>query len=289
MEYLVHILIMINIYIILVLSANLLIGLSNLLTLCQAAFYGIGAYLTALALMTLGLTLLPALLFAVLITAILGFLLGYVSIRFKGDYFVLATLGFQIIIYSILYNWISVTRGPYGIPGIPSPVFLGIFKVSSIYQFFILSGVLSLLTIGIFYKFIHSPFGRALRAMKDDKPALVSLGRNVRKLKIQTFVIASLFAAVSGFLYATYITYIDPTSFSLDESIFIVTAVLIGGTGNVKGPVLGAIFVVILPEILRFVGMPDNVAANMRMIIYGLTLILLMMFRPQGIAGKNRI
>jgi len=260
MEYFVHILIMINIYIILVLSANLLVGLANLLTLGQAAFYGIGAYF-----------------------------LGYVSIKFEGDYFVLATLGFQIIIYSILYNWISITKGPYGIPGIPSPEFLGIFKVSSIYNFFVLSSILSLLTMGIFYRFTHSPFGRVLRAMKDDKLALVSLGRNVRKLKIQTFVIASLFAAVSGFIYATYITYIDPTSFSLDESIFIISAVLIGGTGNVKGPVLGAAFVVILPELLRFVGMPDAVAANMRMIIYGLCLILLMMYRPQGIAGKNRI
>jgi len=289
MEYLVHILIMINIYIILVLSANLLVGFANLLTLGQAAFYGIGAYITALALMHLGLTLVPALLFAVLVTAIIGFLLGYISIKFEGDYFVLATLGFQIIIYSVLYNWISVTRGPYGIPGIPSPVFLGIFKVSSISSFFILSSILSLISIVMFYRFTHSPFGRVLRAMKDDKSALISLGRNVRKLKIQTFVIASVFAAVSGFIYASYITYIDPTSFSLDESIFIISAVLIGGTGNVKGPVLGAIFVVILPELLRFVGMPDAVAANMRMIIYGLCLILLMMYRPQGIAGKARI
>ncbi len=168
MEYLVHILIMINIYIILVLSANLLVGFANLLTLGQAAFYGIGAYITALALMHLGLTLVPALLLAVLVTAIIGFLLGYVSIKFEGDYFVLATLGFQIIIYSVLYNWISVTKGPYGIPGIPSPEFLGIFKVSSIYNFFILSSILSLLTIVIFYRFTHSPFGRVLRAMKDD-------------------------------------------------------------------------------------------------------------------------
>lgn len=289
MEYIVHIIIMINIYIILVLSSNLLVGLANLLSLAQAAFYGIGAYLTALALMTLGLSLVPALIFAILITTVIGFLLGYVSIKFEGDYFVLATLGFQIIIYTVLYNWISVTKGPYGIPGIPSPDFLGIFKIKSIFQYFILSSTLSLLTTGVFYGFIHSPFGRVLRALKDDKLALVSLGRNIKKLKIQTFVIASLFAAVSGFIYATYITYIDPTSFTLDESIFIISAVLIGGTGNVKGPVLGAIFVVILPEILRFIGMPEAIAANMRMVIYGLALILLMLYRPQGIAGRTKI
>lgn len=289
MEYFIHILIIINIYIILTLSSNLLVGLVNLLSLGQAAFYGIGAYITVLALMKLDLSLIPALLLAVVITGLIAWLLGKISIRFEGDFFVLVTLGFQIIIYSILYNWISVTRGPYGIPGIPSPKLFSIFKVENIYNYLILSTVLSIITILFFYKMIHSPFGRALRAMKDDKLALVSLGRDVNRLKTKTFVLAATFAAISGFVYATYISYIDPTSFNLDESIFIISAVLIGGTGNIKGPVLGAVFVVILPEILRFVGLPDNMAANMRMIIYGLSLILLMLYRPQGIAGINKI
>jgi len=289
MEYIVHILIIIYIYIILTVSSNLLVGLANLLSLGQAAFYGIGAYITVLALMQLGLSLIPALLLAMLVTGIIAYLLGYVSIKFEGDYFVLATLGFQIIIYSILYNWISVTKGPYGIPGIPAPKLFGFLGIDGIYGYLILSTLLMFITIGVFYKLIHSPFGRTLRAMKDDKLALTSLGRNVKKIKIQTFVLAASFAALSGFLYATYISYIDPTSFNLDESIFIISAVLIGGTGNIKGPVLGAVFVVILPEILRFVGLPDAVAANLRMIIYGLALILLMMYRPQGIAGTNKI
>jgi len=289
MEYIIHILIIINIYIVLTVSANLLVGLANLLSLGQAAFYGIGAYLTALALMQFGLPLIPALLFSMLITGLIAFLLGYISIKFEGDYFVLATLGFQIIIYSILYNWITVTKGPYGIPGIPAPKLLNSFKIDSIYLFLILSSILMGITVSIFYKLIHSPFGRVLKAMKDDKIALISLGRNVTRLKIITFVLAASFAALSGFLYATYISYIDPTSFNLDESIFIVSAVLIGGTGNLKGPILGAVFVVILPEILRFVGLPDSIAANLRMIIYGLSLVLLMLYRPQGIAGTNKI
>jgi branched-chain amino acid transport system permease protein len=116
---------MINIYIILTVSANLIVGLANLLSLGQAAFYGIGAYITAWALMSLGLTLLPALLLSMLITALTGFIIGIIALRLKDDYFILATLGFQIIIYTVLYNWISVTRGPYGIPGIPSPELIG--------------------------------------------------------------------------------------------------------------------------------------------------------------------
>ena len=289
MDYFIHILIIINIYIILTVSSNLLVGLANLLSLGQAAFYGVGAYLTVLALMKLGFTLIPAILFAVILTALLALVLGYISIRFEGDYFVLATLGFQIIIYTVLYNWITVTRGPYGIPGIPPPALFGKLKIDSIYLFLVFSSLLSVLSIGFFYRLIHSPFGRALRAMKDDKLALLSLGRNIRSLKIKTFVLAAAFAALAGFLYATYISYIEPTSFNLDESIFIVSAVLIGGTGNIKGPVLGAVFVVILPEILRFVGLPDSIAANMRMIIYGLSLIVLMYYRPQGIAGNIKL
>lgn len=289
MEYLVHIVIIVNIYIILTVSANLLVGLANLLSLAQAAFYGIGAYLTVLALILLGLPLIPSILFAVVLTGLLALLLGYITIKFEGDYFVLATLGFQIIIYSILFNWISITRGPYGIPGIPSPKLFAVLEVTSIYHFLILSSVLAAFTSWFFYKLIHSPFGRTLRALKDDKLALIALGRNAVNLKIQTFVLAATFAAISGFIYATYITYIDPTSFNLDESIFIISAVLIGGTGNIKGPILGAVFVVILPEILRFVGLPDSIAANMRMIIYGLSLVLLMLYRPQGIAGVNKL
>lgn len=288
MNYLLHILIMINIYIILTVSANLIVGLANLLSLGQAAFYGIGAYITAWALMSLGLTLLPALLLSMLITALTGFIIGIIALRLKDDYFILATLGFQIIIYTVLYNWISVTRGPYGIPGIPSPELFGLFKVDGILAFFVLSSILSLGVVLIFRKLIYSPFGRALRAMRDDSIALLAMGRNTTKLKTQAFTIASGFSAISGFLFAAYITYIDPTSFNLDEAIFIISAVLIGGTGNIRGPVIGAIFVVVLPEALRFVGMPDSIAANMRMIIYGLILIILMMFRRQGLAGDYK-
>jgi branched-chain amino acid transport system permease protein len=277
---------MINIYIILTTSANLVVGMVNLLSICQAAFYGIGAYITALALMVLGLPLIPALLLAMSLTSILGYIIGFASLRLKGDYFVLATLGFQMIIYNIMYNWISLTKGPYGIPGIPSPEMFIFIHISGELGFFILSLLLMSCVLFLFYRLIHSPFGRALKGIRDDEISMLVLGRNVALLKRQAFTIASAFSALSGFIFAIYITYINPTSFSLDESIFIVSAVLIGGTGNLKGPMVGAIFVVLIPELLRFIGLPDNLAANMRMIIYGLTLCLFMYFRPQGIAGQ---
>lgn len=286
MEYIIHLVILINIYVILTTSTNLLVGLTNLLSLGQAAFYGIGAYLTVLALMYFELSLIPTLIFAMLGTGILSLVIAYPSIRLKEDYFILATLGFQLIVYTVLYNWIDVTKGPFGIPGIPAPVLFGNFAISGLYSYLILSTVLVAIVIFIFYRLINSPFGRNLRGIRDDELAMKALGKNVLLLKIQVFVISSAFIAISGFLFATYVSYIDPTSFSIDESIFILSALILGGLGNIRGPVLGAVFVILLPEALRFLGLPDSIAANMRQIIYGIAIILVMRYRPQGIAGK---
>jgi branched-chain amino acid transport system permease protein len=122
--------------------------------------------------------------------------------------------------------------------------------------------------------------------VRDDELSIQALGRNVTSLKIWAFVVSSGLIGISGLLYASYVSYIDPTSFNLDEAIFILSAVIIGGTGNIKGPIIGAIFVVVLPELLRFVGLPDSIAANFRQIIYGLMIIILMRMRPQGLAGE---
>ncbi|MFW5806002.1 MAG: branched-chain amino acid ABC transporter permease [Bacteroidales bacterium] len=286
MDYLIHILIMINIYVIITISTNLMVGLANLITLGQAAFYGIGAYMGAWSLMGLGLPLIPTLLLAMFVSGLFGYLLGLAAVRLKGDYFILGTLGFQMIVFTILYNWIKLTKGPYGIPGIPSPKLFGSFEISGTYHYLILSLALAVIVGVVSYMLIKSPFGRTLRAMRDDQLSLMTLGRNIKKLKIQTVVIAAAFTAISGVIYASYISYIDPTSFNLDEAIFIISAVIIGGTGNIKGPVIGAVFVVVLPELLRFVGMPDSVAANMRMVIYGLSIVILMYIRPQGLLGE---
>ncbi len=289
MDYFIHIIILINIYVILATSTNLLVGLGNMLSLGQAAFYGVGAYLSVAALMVFNWPLLPALLFAMIGTGIISLIIAYPSLRLKGDYFVLATLGFQLIVFTVLYNWVSVTRGPFGISGIPSPRLWSGLDVSGLWPFLILSSSFSILVVLVFTGLIYSPFGRALRGIRDDELSMKALGKNVTSFKIQAFFISSAFIALAGFLYATYVSYIDPTSFTLDESIFILSALIVGGLGNIKGPVIGALFVVILPEALRFVGLPDSIAANLRQIIYGLALIILMNYRPQGLAGNYSI
>ena len=286
MEYVFHIVIMLNIYIMLVLSANLTIGMANLLTMCQAAFYGIGAYIGTFFLMKFHVPLLVILAAVALVTGLFSFVVSYASVKLKGDYFVLATMGFQLIVYTILYNWISVTRGPYGIPGIPGIRLFGVWELSGIYAFLVLSIVMAAVVILLFNSLHDSPYGRELKAIKADELMVQSMGRDTVQAKSWAFFISAAVTGAAGVLYASYVSYIDPTSFTLDESIFIISALFIGGIGNVKGPVFGALFVVLLPELLRFVGLPDAVAANLRQIIYGLSLILVVYFRPQGLFGK---
>ncbi|HIE05629.1 MAG TPA: branched-chain amino acid ABC transporter permease [bacterium (Candidatus Stahlbacteria)] len=287
MNYLLHILIMLCIYGILALSLNLLIGYAGLLSLAHAAFYGIGAYASTLLMVRLGLNFFPALLIGLLISGSLALLIAYPSLRLKGDYFVLASLGFQIIVFSILYNWIGLTRGPYGIPGIPRPTIFG-FEFNSLISYFFLTAVVFILIFLLSLHLCQSPFGRALKSLREDEIAAKVMGKDVSSLKIWVFITAAGLAAVSGSLYAGYITYIDPTSFTLDESIFIIAIVLMGGSGNLKGPLAGVLFMIILPEFLRFLGLPDTIAPNVRQMIYGLLLILLMRYRPQGLAGEYR-
>lgn len=286
MDYILHILIMISIYSILCMAANMLTGLTGKMSLAYAAFYGIGAYITALCVLYFDFNVLLSFLLILLVNAILALIIALPSLRLKGDYFILATLGFQIIIYTILYNWTSVTRGPFGISGISSPKIIGNLHLNDNFAYFVFATAVAVLLGILFYTLIHSPFGRVLRALKDDEVALLSLGRNVNYYKVLSFVVCSSFSGLAGYIYATYISYIDPTSFTLDESIFILTALLIGGTGNIKGPVLGAVLVVLLPEALRFVGLPDNIAAPMRQIIYGVILVWVVFYRKKGLAGN---
>ncbi|MBR4792761.1 MAG: branched-chain amino acid ABC transporter permease [Bacteroidaceae bacterium] len=278
---------MLNIYILLVLSANLTIGMANLLTMCQAAFYGIGAYIGTYFLMQFHCPLILILAIVSVVTGLFSFLVSYASVKLKGDYFVLATMGFQLIVYTILYNWTSVTRGPYGIPGIPGIKLFGILQIQGVYAYLGLSFAIMFLGILLFKYLLESPYGRVLRAIKANEDVVRSLGRNVTAIKSWAFFISAAVAGIAGVIYASYVSYIDPTSFTLDESIFIISALFIGGIGNVAGPVIGSLFVVLLPEILRFVGLPDSIAANLRQIIYGLSLILIVHYRPQGLFGKT--
>ena len=276
---------MICIYVILAQSLNLVIGYTGLLSIAHAAFYGIGAYSAALMSLKLETPFLINLVCAGGISSLAGALIGFPSLRVKGDYFVIVTFGFQVIVFSILNNWVSFTGGPMGLPGIPQPVIFG-WQISSHIEFLILAGVLAGVVFLISHRIIKSPFGRILQAIREDEVFALAAGKNIAAYKVSVFMVSSAMAAIAGVIYAHYISFIDPTSFTVMESIFIISIVIIGGAGSLWGPIVGAVLLVMLPEILRFVGMPSSIAANMRQILYGGLLVAFMMWRPQGLVGK---
>jgi branched-chain amino acid transport system permease protein len=231
-----------------------------------------------------GLEFMPALLCSVVAAALLAVVVSRPALRLRGDYFVLATLGFQIIFFSLLQNWAEVTQGTNGIAGVPVASVLG-FELSTNQRYLAATVLIAAGTIGTTWCLAHSPFGRLLQACRDDEFAAASLGKNVGLIRTTAFVLASALAAVPGVLFAGYFRYVDPSSFTLSESIFIVCIVVVGGAGSFWGPVVGALLLVTLPESLRFLQLPEAVAASIRQIAYGGLLVILMRLRPQGIFG----
>jgi len=297
MSYLLHLLIYFNIYAIVALSLNMIVGYSGLLTLAHAGYFAVGSYSYALATTVMGWGFIPALLLGVAVSALLSLATSLPAWRFSGDFFVMISLAVQALLYSLFDNWSdpnaklgtwsNLTNGPFGVAGIPNPNILGV-------SFDTIGGMAVIATLAaagcalLSWFLLSSPWGRTLKAMRDDELAARGLGKNVRLLKVQVFAISCGLVAIAGALYASYASYIDPTSASLDESILMLSFVLVGGVGNFRGPLAGTFVLLAIPEVLRLVDLPSGVAAELRLMAYGLLLLLMMHFRPQGIAGNYR-
>jgi len=286
MEYLLHLLILVGIYVMLAQSLNLSAGFGGMISLAHAGFYGVGAYTAALLAVNYQIPFLLVLPVAMLLSGLLALLVSAIALRTIDDYFIVCTLGIQVVVFSLMNNWMSLTRGPLGIPGIPGISLFGV-GIESKWAFLLLTLFFAALIFFFLKKLTASSFGRTLRALSEDEIFAQSLGKNVYLSKVIAFTISAMIAAIPGALYAHYITYIDPTSFTVDESIFILSIVIIGGMRNLWGSVIAAAFLVFLPEILRFVGMPNAIAANMRQIIYGGILIFMMFRYSKGFVGKK--
>lgn len=288
MEYLIHLTTLFSIFAILAISLDLVVGYTGLLSVTHAAFYGIGAYATALLITSYGINFFLALIIGVIVTAFVALSIGLVLSKFRGDYYALGSLGFNVIVFAVLLNWQSLTNGPLGIPGITRPTLLG-FSFSENLFFFLLS-FLFLCSLCVLSHFIvHSSFGRVLKAIREDEEALSVFGYHTLFFKLAIFVFSAAMAAVAGGLYATYITFIDPNTFAVFSSIFILSIIILGGLGSLRGAILGAFILTLLPEALRFVGFPTEIAAQMRQVIYGLVLVILMLYRPQGLIGEYKL
>lgn len=276
MDYILHLIILISFYTMLAQSLNLSVGFTGLMSLAQAGFYGIGAYTTAILALQFGLSFWVNLPIAMIVCFVISYIVSLIALRTVDDYFIICTLGIQVMIFSVMNNWMEVTKGPLGIPGIPAISIFG-FELSYKFSFLILSIILMGLVWFILQNLSNSGFGKSLKAISEDEIYAQSIGKNVYLLKITSFVISAVIASIPGVLYAHYITYIDPTSFTVNESIFILSIVIIGGLGNLKGSFYASVFMILLPEILRFIGFPSSTASNLRQIIYGAILVIVMM------------
>ncbi len=287
MEYILHVLVIAGVYIILTLSLNLVVGYTGLASLGHIAFACVGAYTSSLLALNYGISPWVGLVIGACLASVLGLIVGFPSIRLKGDYLALATFGLGVIVYSVSKNWVDLTRGPMGLPGIPKFNIIG-FEFQPVWSYLLLVSVFTALTAFIINRITDSPFGRVLKSIREDEVASLSIGKNVNRYKLIVFVVGAFFAGIAGSLYAHYITFIDPSSFTAMESIAVLLMVVFGGMGSIKGSFIGALVLVIFPEMLRFLGMPSSVAAPLRQMIYGLLLVILMLKRPQGIIGGYR-
>lgn len=285
MDYILHITILVGIFSILAISLDLLVGYGGFLSIAHAAFYGLGAYTSALIAVRFGGSFAAGVLAGMAVAALISLVVSLPSLRLQDDYFVIATFGFQMILFSIFNNWMEVTRGPLGIPSIPQPMIFG-WLIETHVDFLVLTAGFAAFAYFVVWRITSSPFGRVLHAIREDEVFAKSLGKNTLRFKVTAFAVSAALAASAGSLYAHYITYIDPTSFTVMESILIISMVIIGGAGNLLGPFIGALVLVSLPEILRFIGLPSAIAANLRQIVYGVILVIMMLCRTRGLVGK---
>ena len=282
--YFIHLLILVGIYIVLAISLQLAVGYGGLLNLGHIAYFGIGAYTYTILLLN-GVNFWLCVLAAGFFSAFWGWMSAVAIRKLKGDYLSLVTLGFSFVVYAVLINWTDLTRGPLGIPGIPRPIIFGFdTNENIIFLFFVF--VVALISYFFLHRVTSSPFGKVVEAIRDDELSAKSLGKNTFRLKCITLATAAFFAGIAGCLYASYITFIDPSTFTFSGIIPIILIIIIGGLGSLSGTILATFFIILLPEPLRFIGFSSSIVGPARQIVYALILLLILYFKPRGFYGK---
>jgi len=277
---------MVSLYAILASSFNLLIGYAGLFALSHAAFFGVGAYATAILAAKFGVPFPWPMLAGIAITAVLGVVIALPALRIGGDYLVIVTLALQIIVTAVLLNWTDLTGGTDGIRAIPRVELAGA-KLDTPGTFLPLALVVAAICFAIAWRLGASPFGRALKAMRENEAATQAIGKNIVAMKLSVFAIAAALASVAGSLYAHYVTFVSAEGFTVELTIYLLAMVIVGGTGNLVGSLVGALILAVLPELLKFVDMPSDIADKVRQMLYGLLLIVMLRLRPQGLLPES--
>ncbi|MDZ4184140.1 MAG: branched-chain amino acid ABC transporter permease [Desulfuromonadales bacterium] len=273
--YILNVLVFVGINTMLAIGLNLLLGFAGQISLGQAAFYGLGAYVSAILTTTHGFNPWLSMIFAALAIGALAFVIGFPILKLKGHYLAMATLGFGIIVYIVINEYVDLTGGPSGFPGIPN-LSIGSFSFDSdMKNYYLIWGA----TLGVMLLAINlarSRIGRALRAIHDSEVAAQVLGINARLLKVQIFACSAMISSLAGSLYAHYITFVSPSTFGFGFSVELLTMVVIGGLGSIYGSFLGATLITLLPEILRTFHDYD-------IVFYGALLMIMTIFLPGGL------
>lgn len=277
-NFVLHISVVVLIYIPLVIGQNLITGNSGQVAMGHAAFYGIGAYVTAIIATTTELPELVAIGASVAVTALVGFLVGLPAIRISGDYLFIVTIGLNLIFLDIAIQWTDVTGGSAGIPGVPVPTF-GPIEVAGERGFFYMSLLGAVLATVVAVAVTSSRFGSLIEAVRDDPLAATASGINPVPVRVSVFVIGAAMAGLSGSLLAYYLGFIGPQNFGIAQSLLIFEMAIIGGLGSVPGSIAGAVLLVGLPEALR-------VLQDYRLGLGGLLIVILMAVRPEGLLGR---
>ena len=270
----------------LAIGLDFVVGYAGQLNLGQSAFYGIGAYVSTLLIMRLGLPFWPAFVCGVVASAVSGVALSLFAVRLRGHYLAIASLGFAVITYQVLLNWISLTQGPLGIYGIAAPPSIALpglpaIDFSDLANLFYLVAGFALLAYVLLDQLVRSPIGETLTAIREDEVSAASLGIDCRAWKVFAFGVGAAVAGAAGCFYASFVGTLVPDAFFITESFTILAMVIVGGMGTLSGPVFGAILLTVLPEFLRGIG-------DLRLIVYGLALTLVVLFMPGGIAQVLR-
>lgn len=271
---------LVGLYVLLASGLNIIIGFTGMFSLGHAAFYGIGAYTSAMLSVMAGWSFWLALPMAGIVAGLFGTLIGLVTLRLRRVFLAFTTLGFGEITRIVILNWRSFTRGPLGIAGVPIPEVFG-WRLNGV-GYYYLALVLAALTVGIIYRMYTSRVGRALIAIREDETAASSMGINVFGYKVLAFTMGCFFAGIAGSFFAHFQRFVSADSFANLESFGIITMVALGGTGSIIGPILGSGILVVIPEVFR-------VLARFRGVIYGLTLIIVIVYKPGGLAGVKGI
>jgi branched-chain amino acid transport system permease protein len=286
--YLLNLGVLIAVYSILAVTLNFIMGYAGIYSLAHAVFFGVGAYAGGYVALNYTASIFVTLPVAMVCAALLSLALALPALRVRGEYFVAASLGLQVLAVTIFAEWKGITGGIGGLIGIP-PVDIAGLSVFRPRDFFILSLVVLVIILILTRLLVRSSFGRSLTAIRDSGSAAAAFGKNVALIKTVSVVISAALAAVAGALYAAYMSFINVESFMLDTSVLVMAMVIIGGTGTLLGPIVGAALLLLLPGALSFLDfLPQTDIGAIQQILYGLGMALLMIFRPGGVVGRGR-